>query len=83
MNKKIYRIISIREQDFGCEERPDEEEYCVDVIVQDDNTKENLTISVPDHILYEKQIDVGSVVFYDGNELSKYTINWQRKIKSL
>lgn len=68
---KTYKVIDITEQDFGCEELPEGEKYCVDVILQDNETNENITISVPDAELYEKCIDVGTLVYYDGRNISK------------
>ena len=64
-----YKVIDITEQDFGCEELPEDEKYCVDVILQDNETNKKITISVPDAELYEKSIDVGTLVNYDGKEL--------------
>lgn len=66
---KTYKVINIMEQDFGCEERPNGQEYCVDVILEDTEIHEKLTISVPDAKLYEDNIDIGSVVYYDGKNL--------------
>lgn len=68
---KNYTVIDITEQDFGCEELPEGEKYCVDVVLQDNETNEKITISVPDAELYEKCIDVGTLVYYDGRNISK------------
>lgn len=68
---KTYKVIDITEQDFGCEELPEGEKYCVDVILQDNETNEKITISVPDTELYEKSIDVGTLVYYDVRNISK------------
>jgi len=68
---KTYTVIVITEQDFGCEELPEGEKYCVDVVLQDNETNEKITISVPDAELYEKCIDVGTLVYYDGRNISK------------
>lgn len=59
----------IMEQDFGCEERPDNESYNVDVMLVSEETGENLTVSMADDELYRKNIDVGSVVTYDGRNM--------------
>ena len=67
---KTYTVIDITEQDFGCEELPEGEKYCVDVVLQDNETNEKITISVPDAELYEKCIDVGTLVYYDGRNIS-------------
>lgn len=68
---KTYTVIDITEQDFGCEELPEGEKYCVDVVLQDNETNEKITISVPDAELYKKSIDVGTLVYYDGKNLTK------------
>ncbi|MDY4079902.1 MAG: hypothetical protein SOY42_14160 [Clostridium sp.] len=68
---KTYKVIDITEQDFGCEELPEGQKYCVDVILQDNETNENITISVPDAELYEKCINIGTLVYYDGRNISK------------
>lgn len=68
---KTYTVIVITEQDFGCEELPEGEKYCVDIVLQDNETNEKITISVPDAELYEKCIDVGTLVYYDGRNISK------------
>ena len=44
----------IMEQDFGCEERPDNESYNVDVMLVSEETGENLTVSMADDELYRK-----------------------------
>ena len=66
-----YKVIDITEQDFGCEELPEGEKYCVDVILQDNETNEKITVSVPDAELYKKCIDVGTLVHYDGKNIGK------------
>lgn len=71
---KTYKVIDITEQDFGCEELPEGEKYCVDVILQDNETNEKIIISVPDAELYEKSIDVGILVHYDGENISKVIV---------
>ena len=68
---KIYKVIDITEQDFGCEELPEGEKYSVDVILEDIEKNEKLTISAPDAELYEKSIDVRTLVYYDGKNLIK------------
>ena len=39
---KIYKVIDITEQDFGCEELPEGEKYSVDVILEDIEKNEKL-----------------------------------------
>lgn len=67
---KTYKVIDITEQDFGCEELPEVQKYCVDVILQDNETNEKITISVPDAELYEKCINIGNLVHYDGRNIN-------------
>lgn len=66
---KTYKVIRIMEQDFGCEERPDNESYNVDVMLVNEETGENLTVSMADDELYSKNIDVGCLVTYDGRNM--------------
>lgn len=66
---KKYKVINIYEQDFGCEGLPEGKELSVDVVLCDIEGKEEVTISVPDAELYEKNIDVGSIVSYDNKEI--------------
>lgn len=66
---KIYKVINIMEQDYGCEELPENQEYCVDVILQDRSTNKEITIAVPDAELYEKHIDVDSLIYYNGKNI--------------
>ena len=63
MNK--YKIINISEQDYGCEERPYDMPYCVDVSLEDCKDKSTKVISVPDAYLYDNDIDEGSIVSID------------------
>lgn len=54
---KTYKIMRIMEQDFGCEERPDNE------------TGETSTVSIADEELYRKNIDAGCLVTYDDQNI--------------
>lgn len=67
----MYRVIDIIEPDFGCEGLPDGQEYCVDVLLQDIDTAKTITVNVPDAELYRKEINTGSLVKYENNELTK------------
>ena len=62
---KKYKVINISEQDYGCEERPEDMPYCVDVTLEDCEDKSNKVISVPDAYLYDNDIDEGSIVSID------------------
>lgn len=66
---KTYKIMRIMEQDFGCEEHPDNETYNVDVILVDNETGETSTVSIADEELYRKNIDAGCLVTYDGQNI--------------
>lgn len=66
---KTYKVMRIMEQDFGCEERPDDKAYTVDVVLINNETGQNLTVSIADDELYHKNIDVGSLVTYDGTNM--------------
>ena len=66
-----YIVTKISEQDYGCEELPEGEKYCVDVILQYNETNEKITVSVPDAELYKKCIDVGTLVHYDRKNIGK------------
>lgn len=67
----MYKVIDIIEADFGCEGLPDGEEYCVDVVLEDIDTAETITVNVPDAELYRKEINTNSIVKYENNELTK------------
>lgn len=69
---KIYKVINITEQDYGCEELLPGQKYCVDVLLQDTQNNETITISAPDDELYKKHIDVNSFVVYNDNSLNLY-----------
>lgn len=66
---KTYIVISITEQDFGCEEIPLGLEYYVDVALKDNETNEIIKIKVLDDELYKKGINTGSLVTYDGKNI--------------
>lgn len=67
---KKYKVINITEQDFGCEELPEGQKYCVDVLLENIEDSTRMTISVPDDELYKKNIDVNSYVTYDGKSIN-------------
>ncbi|MDD6488582.1 MAG: hypothetical protein PUG48_02045 [Clostridia bacterium] len=67
----MYKVIDIIEADFGCEGLPDGEEYCVDVVLQNIDTAETVTVNVPDAELYKKEINTDSVVKFENNVLTK------------
>lgn len=65
----MYKIIDIIEADFGCEGLPDGEEYCVDIVMQNIETNNIIIVKYPDAELYRKEIDVGSIVIYENNNI--------------
>lgn len=67
----MYKVMDIIEPDFGCEGLPDGEEYCVDVVLQNLDKAETITVNIPDAELYKKEINTGSVVKFENNELLK------------
>lgn len=66
-----YKVINIFEQDFGCEGLPDGQEYSVNVILENLETKERITITQVDSELYKKNINIKDIVSFDGKTISK------------
>lgn len=67
----MYIVKEILEPDFGCEGLPDGQELCCEVILEESESGETLTVKAPDAELYEKGIDVGSEVSVIGGRLKK------------
>lgn len=67
----MYKVIDITEHDFGCEGLPDGEEYYVDVVLENIDTAERITVNVPDAELYRKEINTGSIVKFENKVLFK------------
>lgn len=68
--EKSYLVVSIEEQDFGCEGRPDGTEAMVDVVLQKaDGTK--IRIEEKDKRLYELDINEGDSVFWQDGRIYK------------
>ena len=65
MNNREYKIIQIREADYGCEEIKLGEKVKVLVTLMDIVTEEKLDILAIDEELYENNVDEGSIVKYD------------------
>lgn len=64
MQKKIYRILQIYEDDYGCEARPDDYVPMVQVQIQTVNTDsggefEKKFIRIEDSLLYERDLKEG------------------------
>lgn len=68
---KMYIVKDILEPDFGCEGLPDGQELCCEVILEDGESGERVTVKAPDAELYEKGIDVGSAVLVTNGGLEK------------
>lgn len=66
-----YIVTKISEQDYGCEELPEGEKYCVDVILKSIYDNKEIKLSIPDEFLYKNNIDVGTTVNYNGKEIFK------------
>ena len=68
--EKSYLVVSIEEQNFGCEGRPDGMEPMVDVVLeQEDGTR--IRIKEKDKKLYELDINEGDSVFLRDGCLTK------------
>lgn len=65
-----YRVRSIREDDYGCEERPEGVEPTVLVELEDEDGQVSL-LRQKDRYLYEHQIDEGDLVILEQELLKK------------
>ena len=72
-----YRVRSIREDDYGCEERPEGVWPTVLVELEDENGQLRL-LRQKDHYLYEQQIEEGDQVILEQEILKKNRIIWER-----
>lgn len=57
-----YRVIQIVEPDFGCEGRPEGQKPMDMVYLENVRTKERMIIKVPDDVLYQEEIEEGTVI---------------------
>ena len=62
-----YKIVKITEDDYGCEDRPDD--YTPRVIVYLKSEESETTIKQVDQYLIDNDIDVGDMVFIDSDGL--------------
>ena len=69
-NEQEYIILQIQEDDYGCEERPDEAKKTVLVRLKDEKENERM-IRQEDDWLYEQKIDEGDLVVLVENRLYK------------
>ena len=60
-----YKIVKITEDDYGCEERPDD--YTPHVIVYLKSEESETTIKQVDKYLYDNDIDVGDTVIINSD----------------
>lgn len=67
---KIYSVVDIIEDDFGCEGIPEEAEAFVTVIIADESGQ-NQSIRMPDEIAYERDIVCGARVNVDDDGFLK------------
>ena len=65
-----YRVRSIREDDYGCEERPEGVWPTVLVELEDENGQLRL-LRQKDHYLYEQQIEEGDQVILEQEILKR------------
>lgn len=65
-----YRVRSIREDDYGCEERPEGVWPTVLVELEDENGQLRL-LRQKDHYLYEQQIEEGDQVIMEQEILKR------------
>ena len=59
-----WRVKKIQEDDYGCEERPENEKTKVLVTLADENGQERI-LRVEDDWLYQRGIDEGDLFPYD------------------
>lgn len=57
-----YRVLQIVEPDFGCEGRPEGQKPIDMVYLENVRNKEHIIIKVPDDILYQEEIEEGTVI---------------------
>ena len=67
MNTNKYKITKILEDDYGCEDRPDD--YIPHVIVYLKSEDIETTIKQVDQYLIDNDIDVGDMVFINSDGL--------------
>ncbi len=60
--KQEYQVLRIIEPDFGCEGRQEGEKPLDTVYLENTKTKEQLSIKVPDEVLYKKEIEENSII---------------------
>lgn len=60
--KQEYQVLRIIEPDFGCEGRQEGEKTLDTVYLENTKTKEQLSIKVPDEVLYKKEIEENSII---------------------
>ena len=60
--KQEYRVLQIVEPDFGCEGIPEGQKPVDTVYLENTKTGETISVKIPDAILYEKNIEEGTVV---------------------
>ena len=65
-----YRVLRIDEQLYGCEELPEGQPVCCDVLLEDE-TGERRVIAYPDAALTRLGIDEGDTVRLDHHTLLK------------
>lgn len=59
-----YTVLRIDEQDYGCEELPEGQPVCCDVLLEDRAGARRI-LAVPDALLFERNIREGNAVRLD------------------
>lgn len=60
-----YHVTRIEEPDFGCEGRPEDQEVKDKVFLKEGTTGEETIVFMEDKLLYDRDIDEGSIVVVD------------------
>jgi hypothetical protein len=60
-----YHVTRIEEPDFGCEGRPEGQEVKDKVFLKEGTTGEETIVFMEDKLLYDRDIDEGSIVVVD------------------
>ena len=76
---EIYHVLRIDEQLYGCEELPEGQPVCCDVLLEDE-TGERRVIAYPDAELTRLGIDEGSTVVLTADGTLKKSIKCRRNL---
>ena len=62
----MWKVTHIYDDDYGCEERPDDY-IAIDRVILRDESGSEISMEISDSELYEKNINEGDWVFFDLN----------------